>query len=103
MSCKKIPSLYPDLYARTWFILGGIYAKIENFEEAAKAFNTALENNHLKNYDSKIYAQAQFNLGVAYNELGDSEKAIDAYRSVQQKDNPETYTQAQFNLDNTYE
>ena len=53
----------------------------------------------IKREDSpKLYAKAQFNLGVILGEQGDTEGAIAAYRSIEREDSPEWYAKAQFNL-----
>ncbi|WP_314889662.1 tetratricopeptide repeat protein, partial [Cardiobacterium hominis] len=53
----------------------------------------------IKREDSpKLYAKAQFNLGVILGEQGDSAGAIAAYRSIKREDSPETYAMAQLNL-----
>ena len=53
----------------------------------------------IKRADSpKLYAKAQFNLGVILGEQGDTEGAIAAYRNITRADSPEPYATAQFNL-----
>ena len=53
----------------------------------------------IKREDSpKLYAKAQFNLGVALRKQGKTEEAIAVYRSIKREDSPETYAMAQLNL-----
>ena len=52
---------------------------------------------------SKTYADAQFNLGLAYKNQDELEEAITAWSNITRDDDPETYAQAQFNLGNTYD
>ena len=52
---------------------------------------------------SKTYADAQFNLGLAYKNQDELEEAITAWSNITRDDDPETYAQAQFSLGNTYD
>lgn len=53
----------------------------------------------IKREDSpELYAEAQFNLGVALRKQGKTEEAIAVYRSIKREDSPETYAMAQLNL-----
>lgn len=53
----------------------------------------------IKHADSpELYAEAQFNLGVALRKQGKTEEAIAVYRSIKREDSPETYAMAQLNL-----
>ena len=53
----------------------------------------------IKREDSpKLYAKAQFNLGVILGEQGDTEGAIAAYRNIIREDSSELYATAQVNL-----
>ena len=53
----------------------------------------------IKREDSpELYAEAQFNLGVALRKQGKTEEAIAVYRSIKRTDSPELYAEAQFNL-----
>jgi len=71
---------------------GDLYLKGQ-FDKAAEIWR------RIKREDSpKLYAKAQFNLGVILGEQGDSAGAIAAYRSIKREDSPETYAMAQVNL-----
>ena len=53
----------------------------------------------IKREDSpKLYAKAQFNLGVALGKQGDTEGEIATYRNITREDSSELYAKAQFNL-----
>ena len=53
----------------------------------------------IKREDSpKLYAKAQFNLGVILGEQGDTDGEIAAYRNITREDSHEQYAKAQFNL-----
>ena len=53
----------------------------------------------IKREDSpELYAEAQFNLGVALQKQGKTEEAIAVYRSIKRTDSPELYAEARFNL-----
>ena len=53
----------------------------------------------IKREDSpELYAEVQFNLGVALGEQGDTEGTIAAYRNIIREDSPELYAMAQVNL-----
>ena len=53
----------------------------------------------IKREDSpELYAEAQFNLGVALQKQGKTEEAIAVYRSIKRTDSPELYADARFNL-----
>ena len=53
----------------------------------------------IKRTDSaELYANAQFNLGVALRKQGKTEEAIAVYRSIKRTDSKEVYANAQLNL-----
>ena len=53
----------------------------------------------IKREDSpELYAEAQFNLGVALRKQGKTEEAIAAYRNIIREDSSELYAKAQINL-----
>ena len=53
----------------------------------------------IKHADSpELYAEAQFNLGVALRKQGKTEEAIAVYRSIKREDSREQYAMAQLNL-----
>mgnify|MGYP000879659792 CR=1 FL=1 len=72
--------------------VGDLYRKGQ-FDKAAEILR------RIKREDSpELYAEAQFNLGVALRKQGKTEEAIAVYRSIKREDSPETYAKAQFNL-----
>ena len=71
---------------------GDLYLKGQ-FDKAAEIWR------RIKREDSpKLYAKAQFNLGVALGEQGDTEGEIATYRNITREDSREVYAKAQFNL-----
>ena len=71
---------------------GDLYRKGQ-FDKAAEIWR------RIKREDSpELYAEAQFNLGVALRKQGKTEEAIAVYRSIKREDSPELYAMAQVNL-----
>ena len=71
----------------------GDWYKQEQFDKAAEIWRS------IERTDSKeLYAEAQFKLGVALGEQGDTDGEIAAYRKITREDSLEQYAKAQFNL-----
>jgi tetratricopeptide (TPR) repeat protein len=73
---------YPG--AKAWALSGAIYAKQVKWPEAANAFGQAAQ----KGKKTHLYGTSLFNAGVAAEESGDREKALDYYtRSIAAPEN----------------
>lgn len=72
-------------------------------QQAIEQHNKALQQISREQHGHRAYAQARFDLGKNYYQLGNVEKAILTLQSIQAKDYPELYAHAQFNIGNYYQ
>lgn len=71
-------------------------------QQTIEQHNKALLQISREQHGHRAYAQARFELGKNYYQLGDIEKAILVLQSIQARDYPELYAHAQFNIGNYY-
>lgn len=73
---KKVLSLDPH-YVDANNALGSVYAGKKEYEKAIKEFKTAAESPYYKSQDT-----AYVNMGIAYDAMGDQEKAAQSFREA---------------------
>ncbi len=73
---KKVLSI-DSRYADAHNALGSIYAEKKEYEKAIKEFKTAAESTFYKSQDTALV-----NMGIAYDALGDQERAAQSFREA---------------------
>jgi len=76
-----------------------LFQQADDLSQQGKLDEAAAAYRNIKREDSpKVYAKAQFNLGIALVKQGNTEGAIAAFRNIKHEDSPEQYAKAQVNL-----
>lgn len=88
----------PEVFGSAAFHLGlTIFEKKQDIDSALAAWQS------IRREDNSIfYAEAQFNIGIIYLELGRKEDALNTLRGVKIEDNSEVYNRAQLHIADIY-
>lgn len=77
---KKYKGKEPIMQARAIACIGDAYAGLERYREAAAAYSRAAAKG-----DNDFAAGYLLKAGIMYEELGENEKALDCYETIQDK------------------
>ena len=86
---------YPYLRSQIYFLLGGIYSEMNEFNQAILAYNNAYKiSQSEKGNKSWVYGWSLFNIGYNYEMMGLIDKAHEYYSQIKRKDNEGAYKYA---------
>ena len=77
---KKYKGTEPILASRALVSLGDAYAGLEDYTNAQKYYKKAIDKG-----DNMFAASYMFKLGQVYEELGQTDKALDLYKEIEDK------------------
>ena len=86
---------YPYLHSQIYYLLGGTYSEMNEFDQAILAYKNAYKISQSKKGDkSWVYSWSLFNIGYGYEMMGSIDKAHEYYSQIKKKDNEYAYKYA---------
>jgi len=86
---------YPYLRSQFYYILGGTYSEMNEFDQAILAYKNAYKISQSENGNkSWVYSWSLFFIGFDYEMMGSIDKAHEYYSQIKKKDNEGAYNYA---------